>query len=429
MRKIKLYERDSLPIVDEKNLSNGEKKISEQEADGLQKLLHRKHGVLSREYKKIRFGSFCGVLRTREIAIELLPKIYKGSQSLEDIRGLFVNMLRIVGKLRLNKVGEADLGKQSFYLLDVFIQDFCERVKTALRGGVIARYEERVENLRTIRGRLQLTEHLRQNAFDQSRLLCRFDEYTIDNSFNRVLKGVLLFLLGRSLSQKTKATVTALLYRFDEVADKPLQIADFAKLAFDRTNSHWQEVFEQAEWLCKELYPDVRLGDVQGSAILFDMEHLFEKVLGVRIRQGCSKVFGRDVRVKLQDAKYYLAGRHFNLRPDITVWHKGEIKMILDAKWKQPDANEPNAGVSSPDAYQMNAYASRYGCERLALVYPASEKYPAGFIKDFQFRTSDAPTLDIVAVDVRNLAFERGMPPELANIISDFQLVPASSSG
>src|SRR5690606_23749856 len=92
--------------------------------------------------------------------------------------------------------------------------------KSALRGGAIARYSERTENLNAIRGRLELTEHLRTNAFDRSHLLCRFDERSIDNPYNQALKAVLRILLGLALSPRTRAMVAAFLHRFDEVSDR-----------------------------------------------------------------------------------------------------------------------------------------------------------------------------------------------------------------
>jgi 5-methylcytosine-specific restriction enzyme subunit McrC len=95
-----------------------------------------------------------------------------------------------------------------------------------------------------------------------------------------------------------------------------------------------------------------------------------------------------------------------------TVHNRGRRKIvaILDAKWKRLDLAEPNSGVSSGDAYQMNAYATRYRCKRLALVYPASRDCPRGRITEFVLMTEERPVLDVVAVDVRELAFGSGIP-------------------
>ncbi|MBB4024214.1 5-methylcytosine-specific restriction enzyme subunit McrC [Confluentimicrobium naphthalenivorans] len=169
-------------------------------------------------------------------------------------------------------------------------------------------------------------------------------------------------------------------------------------------------MFARARWLLTGLYPDVRIGDAAGSALLFNMEKLFETVLGLRIRHACQVQAGARLSVGIQSPVKNLATAGFQLRPDITIQSEVETVAILDAKWKRLDLGEANSGVSSGDAYQMNAYASRYRCKRLALVYPASRDCPPGRITEFVLMTEERPVLDVVAVDVRELAFGSGIP-------------------
>lgn len=392
-------------------------KISELEAEGIAKLARLlPAGALAWGHRALKFGPFCGVLQTEQLAIEILPKIDHGSDSSEDMRGLLVAMLARAGELGSKRVGDAGLGHQHSHLLDVFIEDFCSQVKSALRGGAIARYSERTENLNAIRGRLELTEHLRANAFDRSHLLCRFDERSIDNPYNQALKGVLRILLAFALSPRTRAMVAAFLHRFDEVSDRRVTVRDIDGLRFDRTIRHWEPVFARARWL-SGLYPDVRTGDAAGSALLFNMEKLFETVLGLRIRHACQVLASGRLSIELQSPVKYLATAGFQLRPDITIQSGDESVAILDAKWKRLDLEESNSGVSSGDAYQMNAYASRYRCKRLALVYPASVDCPPGKITEFVLMTEERPMLEIVVVDVRELAFGSGIPAGIDGMI------------
>lgn len=392
--------------------------ISEFEAEGIAKLAGRlPPGVLAWGHRSLKFGPFCGVLQTEQLAIEILPKIDHGSDSSEDMRGLLVAMLARAGELGSKRGGDAGLGQQHSHLLDVFIEDFCVQVKSALRGGAIARYTERTENLNAIRGRLELTGHLRANAFDRSHLLCRFDERDIDNPYNQALKALLRILLGLALSPRTRATVAAFLHRFDEVTDRRVTARDVGALRFDRTIRHWEPVFARARWLLTGLYPDVHIGDAAGSALLFNMEKLFETILGLRIRHACQVQAGARLTVGLQRPVKNLATGGFQLRPDIIVQSGDECVAIFDAKWKHLNLAEPNSGVSSGDAYQMNAYASRYRCKRLALVYPASGDCPIGSIAEFVLMTQDRPVLEIVAVDVRELAFGSGIPAGIDGMI------------
>ena len=140
-------------------------------------------------------------------------------------------------------------------------------------------------------------------------------------------------------------------------------------------------------------------------------------MLGLRIRHVCQVHGVGHLSVKLQGPLKKLATAGFQLRPDITIQGDGENVAILDAKWKRLDLGEPNSGVSSDDAYQMNAYASRYRCKRLALVYPASGDCPPGKITEFVLMTEERPMLDVIAVDLRELAFGSGIPTGIGTMI------------
>ncbi|SNR45621.1 5-methylcytosine-specific restriction enzyme subunit McrC [Puniceibacterium sediminis] len=405
MRSLTFRERDMVSIGPDGDLT-------EEEAESIARLsLRLPNGALSWGHRALRFGPFCGVIQTPQMIIELFPKIESGPQAPEDMRGLLVGLLARAGELGPKRVGEATLGQQSSHLLDVFIEDFCDQVKTALRGGAIARYTEKTENLNAIRGRLELTDHLRANAFDRSRLLCRFDERSIDNGYNRALKAVLRVLHGHALSPRTRAIMASILHRFDDVANVRISVSDLDALRLDRTITHWQPVFRKAAWLLAGLFPDLRIGDTSGSALLFNMERLFETVLGQRIRRECQAIGERRFSVGLQRPQKNLATSGFQLRPDITVLD-GEVAFaIFDAKWKRLEIGKPNAGVSSADAYQMNAYADRYCCNRLALVYPATAEFPSGSVTNFVLLTATRPVLEVLTIDVRDLAFGSGLPP------------------
>ena len=416
MRHLTFRERESISIGQTEG-------ISEAEAESIKKLEARlPAGFLEWGHHTLKLRQFCGVFRTSLLTVEILPKIYHDDHSHEEARGLLVKMLARAGELNLRRMGDAGLGQQRHHLLDVFIEDFCSRVKAALGGGAIARYSERRANLGAIRGRLELTEHLRVNAFDRSRLFCRFDEWSIDNPYNRALKGVLRILLGRTLHQRPRATVAALLHRLDEVGEQRTTARDVAALRMDRTIRHWEPVFAQARRLLEGLNPDVRTGDVAGTALLFDMEKLFETVLRNRIRNACRTRLRDDrLSVGTLGKSVGLATSGFPLWPDIIVKRGDKTMAILDAKWKQLETDKSNSGVSSSDAYQMNAYASRLGCNRLALVYPAWSDCPAGKVREFVFETSEReserPTLAVIAVDLRELAIGTGIPAGLDALV------------
>lgn len=416
MRRLTVCERDALPVGHSEGLTEPEAAAFAR----LQPALPL--GAITWEHRAIRFGPFCGVLRAGYVVVEVLPKI--GEVPSVDARGLLIAMLRTTGALTVSRAGEAPLGQQRMHLLDHFILDFCVRVNDALRGGPIVRYQEHFENLTALRGRLCLTEHLRKNAFDRSHLFCGFDDRTIDNPYNRALRGVLSKLLSQAIGAHAKATVATLLHRFENVADVAVSPKDIERLQFDRMIRRWLPVFERAKWLLQGLFPDIRIGEIDGTCLLFNMERLFEAFLGVKVRQAWHLRSPGRFRVELQGPQKNLArsdsGPAFALRPDITIVEHGRVVRILDAKWKKLDRTKSNAGVSPSDAYQLTTYATRYDCARVGLVYPALRDSPPGLVTSFRLTTPAKPILEVHAVDVGALALGGPLPN---NLLPEEQLV------
>jgi len=410
MRRLTLREREALVFGTPDGLSESEVAAFDRLAPSLPA------GSLTWEYRSIRFGPFCGVLRVGNTTIELLPKV-NGNENPEEARGLLVAMLRATGNLTVSNAGEAALGQQKLHLLDQFILDFCVRVNAGLRGGAITRYQDHEENLSALRGHLILTDHLRRNVFNQAHLFCSFDERSIDNAYNSSLKAVLTYLQLQAISAQTKATIGVLLHRFNDVSSRPTTPQEIARLRFDRMICEWEPVFERAKWLLQGLFPDVRSGEVDGTCLLFNMERLFESFLGVKLRQAWQITSEGRFRVVLQGPSKHLAesddGEAFKLRPDISVFNEQGAVTIFDAKWKQLDSTAIASSVSASDVYQLVSYASAYRCDRVALVYPASTKCKPGLLKSYRLKIPDTPILEIHALDVWALVQGGDIPREL----------------
>ena len=65
-----------------------------------------------------------------------------------------------------------------------------------------------------------------------------------------------------------------------------------------------------------------------------------------------------------------------------SCWQRGlgsgtQSTFILDAKWKPVDSttSDPKNGIAQDDIYQLHAYATRYGCKAVALVYPQNTRF------------------------------------------------------
>ena len=118
-------------------------------------------------------------------------------------------------------------------------------------------------------------------------------------------------------------------------------------------------------------------GDVQTFAFVFGMNRLFEQFTAVTVIRHLSDAWaplGWTPRV--QGARRTLlrdeaCRDRFWLCPDPVMEDAaGRAALVPDTKYKRPDLSDPQAGVAEADAYQMFAYARRYDCPRIVLLYP-----------------------------------------------------------
>src|SRR5258706_61232 len=86
----------------------------------------------------------------------------------------------------------------------------------------------------------------------------------------------------------------------------------------------------------------------------------------------------------------------------------GQHVLIADTKWKQLDFGLSTLGIDQGDVYQMLAYAKRYSCQQIALIYPCNiADGRSNVIRRYRIEDID---VRIVGLDLRDL---RTVPKQL----------------
>ncbi|MCY4356843.1 MAG: restriction endonuclease [Gammaproteobacteria bacterium] len=374
MEILTVTEHDTLPIDNSQKI--GQKAISRKYSDALsrlEKLLPKKAWTWG--HKHIKFGNYCGVISLGNLTIEILPKIYGRETNKESSRDVLVKMLYRARRLKLQRTGSTGINLQRHNLLDVFILHFCDQLYAEMTQGMIRSYIERNENLNVLRGRLCIEQHLKHNLAHHERLFCQYDELSVDNVHNRILKFVLNILLKKASGNRTHQQVSELLMRFEAISDITIVDSDMLDtLNFDRSTSRYGPIFEQCKWFLANQYPDVMKGKETCVSLLFNMNQLFEAYIGFEFRK---KAWSEGLKVREQGPQKYFVKRMdtgqnvFRMKPDFTFLRdKSQIVAIADAKWKLLDEKEKKLGLSQPDLYQIQSYATRYDVKKVFLVYP-----------------------------------------------------------
>lgn len=339
-------------------------------------------GAIKWGHQSVRFSQYCGVLGLGDDMIEILPKIYGGSGDSEIARKVLLRMLYVARKVKMPQVGSAAIDLQRHHLLDVFILHFCEELFAQLHEGALLRYVDRSANLRVLRGKLILGQHLKLNRVHKERLYCEYDELEEDNVYNQYIKCALQIAHGRARSVQARRNTANILYQFGAVSDRTA--AECRKMSWppNRDVERFAYVFRQCDWFLRGLGQNVAAGDQESLSLMFDMNKLFEGFVAAKIKKmarssGC--------RVRVQGPQKRLAaepesdGIKFSLKPDMALLDSQDrVIGILDTKWKILRASDrkKNYGIFSTDLYQMVVYGMRYRCSRLMLLYPKQHEMP-----------------------------------------------------
>ena len=329
-------------------------------------------------HKSIRLTQHVGYLRVGSVALEIYPKLGAHRPD-EDWRGLLLHMLQVVAGVRLTPHKHAPLQSRAGDLYDLLVQRFLDQVHALLREGLARSYREVEENSQTFRGRLLVGAHARTNTAHQERVFVAFEVQDADNLPNRILWRALERVRRTTSSSDLRNRAESAAVDFPDVTDTPIRPSDWTRLRLDRRTERYGEAIGLARMILLDERPDLRWGDREVVALLFDMNALFEAYLETAIR-GLP-----GVQVKSQKAQRFWQppGEVARvLKPDLLVQVPGhERPLVVDAKWKIPHHGRP----ADDDLRQVFAYLHGFDADRGVLVYPRANdgqtSHEAPFLK------------------------------------------------
>jgi len=368
-------------------------------------------GVLEDRRHELRARGVVGVVAAEDCSLEILPKIdvpaAQGSiEERSEIRKRLVHMLAVALDMKIESGRLSDLDWQRETLLEILIRIFCVKLTEAVRRGMPRRYIGHEDDLPALRGTLDVPRQFTRHAVNPSRIACRFDELSTDIALNRIIKAALAHLsrLSRSFSNLQRLRELAFVYA--DISSVPVQALRWDDVVIDRTNRDWQDLVGMARMFLRNQFQTTSAGAGLGTALLFEMNTLFEEYVGRLVARAMT---GTEYRVSLQGGREYCltaqdSGRQvFQTKPDILIRRGGQVVQVIDTKWKRISSriDDPKKGVSQSDIYQMMAYAHLYKAPRLTLLYPHHDGLSGTDGIQGQFWiTGQATALETASIDV-----------------------------
>lgn len=319
-------------------------------------------------HKGIKFKNYVGVIQVEGLTIQILPKIDNGEDKTSLWRDVLIEMLRCTKKLKVNKVGHANVNKQQIHLLDIYFEWFLNEIQLLQRQGLIKKYYKKTANVKALKGKLEFAGHIQKNLVHKERFYTTHQIYGANHLEHQIL-GLALniieqFSKGSYLYSKCKTVQMD----FPDVQVVKPHSSLFSRVVYSRKNQAYKPALEIAKFIILNFAPNIAAGQEKMLALLFDMNTLWEEYVLAKLkslnREGL-QVFG-------QSSKRFW--NTISIRPDIVIKYLDQT-IIIDTKWKQIAINKP----STNDLRQMFVYNRYWDSNKALLLYPGAETISPNF--------------------------------------------------
>jgi McrBC 5-methylcytosine restriction system component len=349
--------------------------LQKKELLSLESLLGKQNLIL-RADDWLLVRKYVGFIATPSLQIQILPKLFEDSVSTEDVEKeklLSVRMLfRLLsdsGFLSIKDIpNPQQIAMMNGDLLEIFISIFTKKFLELFHKQIYRQYEECEENMVMVKGRIMFQQQLLRNGFLKHKHFVSYQEFTENNLLNQIFKSTMNSLRVLTKSDENKKNLNMAIMLLEDIQYVRLSKSLFDQVRFNRLNESYQPLFQLARMFYHNRQPGIHSGDERTFTFLVPLNQLFEYTLYQWIHEGLSE---EGLEVNYQKPQRFLDSHNdvFLLKPDITIQTQATMQMIVDAKYKNP-VSDSKVDLSEPDVYQMLAYAVRYQCNRLFLVYP-----------------------------------------------------------
>jgi 5-methylcytosine-specific restriction enzyme subunit McrC len=309
------------------------------------------------EHHVLNPGPYVGVVSLPSgRRLESSPKV--------PVRNLF-HMLAITSGLE-SPFRDEDVDVASLpEILEFIVAHFADLVDRRIRDGLYRAYVEQEANLGTVRGRIAVSEDVRQNHVLRHRTYCRYAELTWDVPENQVVRQVVHLLGGWVERPELRLRLRRIDATLAEVMPTHLPASAIDRFAYHRLNEDYRPIHR----LCRLFLERASLSEHEGPfdfrAFLIDMNKLFEafvtQVLRDRAPAGAS--------IRAQVPLHLGHDKKVPMRPDVMVDLGGRVALVADCKYKRLEPEE----FRNHDVYQLLAYCTAADVSHGLLVYPVHE--------------------------------------------------------
>ena len=181
----------------------------------------------------------------------------------------------------LNEQGYKKLATEDFKNAgDLFAAILIRGISYQLKRGLGREYISETDTISAIRGKIEITESIKNQSMIRSQMVCTYDEFSVDSPLNRIIKSTVMLLLKADIATQRKKDLRKLMVYFADVSVVDLHSINWS-INYNRNNQTYRLLITICHLVVKGLLQTNNDGTVKMMDFLDEqrMCRLYEKFI------------------------------------------------------------------------------------------------------------------------------------------------------
>lgn len=258
----------------------------------------------------------------------------------------------------LNNSNYAMLDTEEFdSALELLVTILIKGINTQVKRGLNKEYVGVEDAVTGVKGKININESIKTMSFQNKKMICSYDEFSLNSELNKIIKSTLKLTLNSELSLNKKKQVRNIMLYFAGVDEVNVNQINWS-IKYDRNNQTYQMLISVCNLIVKGLIQKENDGKVKLVNFIDErsMHRIYESFILEYYKKEFPtvKVSASQIEWDLDDGFDHMLPR---MQSDITLEYNNKI-LIIDAKYysKIMQNNYEIEKVRSSHLYQIFAY-------------------------------------------------------------------------
>lgn len=283
------------------------------------------------------------------------------------------------------------LGSEKFdNIYNLFARIYINGTSSLIKRGLNRYYIQEKEAVSTIKGKINISDSIKEQTFRNGRMICQYDNFSEDIKLNQIVKTTINILIKSSkLDTDLRNKLLKLKLYFSDIKDIRFSKALFSSLRYNRNNYHYRMLINISQLIYQGLITNEAENEFSFSDFVRDrqMSKLYEKFVlnfyRTHLDERIYTVHAPKLKWNLdEDVIEEDLSLLPEMRTDIVIENKVEnTQLIIDTKYYAQTLVTSNwtdiEKVRTGHLFQIFAYVNNsdfLGDVKGMLLYPTIDK-------------------------------------------------------